>query len=125
MVEPDKVRNLTDPGAEYRGAASRLTFYPDRSHFRSGLLRLKCQSDIIQKYTVGSEEVLIEESVKFQASPTLDIPVISGLKPGGYRVGDIVNLTCVSRAKTAPRLSFLIDDEVRNNIRVLIPLPSP
>lgn len=39
-----------------------------------------------------------------------DVPIITGIKSTGYRVGDILNLTCISRAKTAPKLSFIVND---------------
>ena len=39
-----------------------------------------------------------------------DVPFITGVESNGYRVGDYVNLTCISRAKTAPKLSFIVND---------------
>lgn len=41
-----------------------------------------------------------------------DIPIITGVQHRHeYRPGDIVNLTCISRAKPAPKLNFMVNDE--------------
>ena len=54
-------------------------------------------------------------------SMSKDVPIITGIKSSGYRVGDFVNLTCISRAKTAPKLSFTVNDvEVNLNLTSLL-----
>ncbi|KAH9400697.1 hypothetical protein TYRP_002268, partial [Tyrophagus putrescentiae] len=89
-----------------------LQFYSERAHYRNGLLKLHCLSSIVQPYNVNSEEVVIGENAKYTNSPQLarTCPIITGIKSTGYRVGDILNLTCISRAKTAPKLSFIVND---------------
>lgn len=45
-------------------------------------------------------------------SMSKDIPIITGISyQRFYKPGDIVNLTCMSRAKPAPKLSFMVNDE--------------
>lgn len=123
-----------------------LSFYSKRDHYHNGLLKLRCLSIIVQTYNVHSEEVVIGDNSKYQHSPQLGrrlpdgrpllssywysflscpvaesvakgVPIITGMKSTGYRVGDYVNLTCTSRAKTPPKLSFIVNDlEVRTTL---------
>ncbi|OTF70472.1 hypothetical protein BLA29_004321 [Euroglyphus maynei] len=111
------------------GSASQLFFYSENSHYHGGLLKITCLSDIILHYTVASEEVIIggandpsssDSSNRYRNSPhqmitdsmSKDIPIITGISyQKYYKPGDIVNLTCISRAKPAPKLSFMVNDE--------------
>ena len=60
---------------------------------------------IIKNNNVFFNETVTESLIK-------DIPIITGVQHHrDYRPGDIVNLTCISRAKPAPKLSFMVNDE--------------
>ncbi|KAH9516318.1 hypothetical protein DERF_007068 [Dermatophagoides farinae] len=121
------------------GSASQLFFYSESSHYHGGLLKITCLSDIILQYTVASEEVMIggandpsssSSSDLFNRyrnsahqmitdSMSKDIPIITGISHQRYyKPGDIVNLTCISRAKPAPKLSFMVNDEEANPAQI-------
>nr|XP_027197488.1 uncharacterized protein LOC113791853 [Dermatophagoides pteronyssinus] len=125
------------------GSASQLFFYSENSHYHGGLLKITCLSDIILHYTVASEEVIIGGANdpssssssssssdlynRYRNSPhqmitdsmSKDIPIITGISyQRFYKPGDIVNLTCMSRAKPAPKLSFMVNDEEANPAQI-------
>ena len=48
-----------------------LMLHSERGHYRNGLLKLQCLSNIVQPYNVNSEEVVIGENSKYLLSPQL------------------------------------------------------
>ena len=49
--------------------SAQLQFYSERAHYRNGLLKLRCISNIIQGYSVTSDEVVITDSQKYATPP--------------------------------------------------------
>ncbi|KAF7487695.1 hypothetical protein SSS_03445 [Sarcoptes scabiei] len=135
LAEPRYVKsddNLEENFNGLQSSSSRLYFFAERNHFHNGMMKVSCVSDMVIQYSMASEEILIGDDLdhnhnqyhhhhhsQYKNSPqtvtdsiSKEMPIITGLQQNRrYRPGDIVNLTCISRAKPAPKLSFLINDE--------------
>ncbi|KAI2800593.1 hypothetical protein BLOT_011981, partial [Blomia tropicalis] len=131
MINPKFVKTIPGPKQMdgLQSTRSEISFYSERSHYRNGLLKIHCIAKIDQQYDVHTDKILIGEPTKsanghqtnvgkaqssLAESMERDMPYISGFKNGPYRVGEYLNLTCVAKGKTAPRLTFFVNDVEAN-----------
>ena len=66
-VVNEKLVNTRENGPNSYGLSdtlSELSFYSERSHYQNGQLKLSCLSQVNQKYSVTSDEILIGDSSK-------------------------------------------------------------